>query len=632
MLRIRRVASFMGPDWVNLISFNHGPYRKGKTTGPPLAHRVGATPMLCNGDMANELSPPIDYRTALAGNLFDSPGVYAFLVGSGMSSAAGIMTGWQVVQELVRRIARDRNVDLEATGLTPDEWWEQEGFGELSYSALIEGFASTELARRALLRRYFEPGPDNPVKSTVAHHRLAQLCALGLVKVIITTNFDPLVERALAEAGLTPQVISNESQVKGMTPLHHAPLTVIKVHGDYASPVLKNTDLELSRFGRSMNELLDEVFDRFGLVSVGWSATWDHALREALERRSARRYPTYYAAHDGHMSEAASSLTAQQQTKVIAISGANEFFGDLVDRVEILAERARRHTTPRRSKTYLHHVNTNSPPYGWTQIPLLTIRMVGTISTVGESVEPIGPDERDKLVEVLNASRLVAALQKFQGAPLTFKYADSPSSVGLGDPPFVGLAGWEYVANANQSTDHAVYRIGTDGSSGISSLAEIRGPSQHMSSGNVTCFIDIGFSVEEKLQLEAVAELVCTGLVAVTNEIPDALVGILPPDAHVNKCEIQLLASHMNSDNSMRNNAFSDVINLELLQSLKYPLPTNPGQQMMYAANVTGALSRAEAAELVVDAIGQMAVTLGYMDPRKGQEVIKRHLEVLANF
>ena len=45
---------------------------------------------------------------------------------------------------------------------------------------------------------------------------------MGLIKVIITTNFAPLIERALADDSLSPQEISSESQVQGMSPLHRA--------------------------------------------------------------------------------------------------------------------------------------------------------------------------------------------------------------------------------------------------------------------------------------------------------------------------------------------------------------------------------------------------------------------------
>src|SRR5580704_4413137 len=64
----------------------------------------------------------VDGRVALATSMHAAPGVYAVLVGSGMSSAAGIPTGWQVVQDLIRRVAIAEGVDREELGETPEDW------------------------------------------------------------------------------------------------------------------------------------------------------------------------------------------------------------------------------------------------------------------------------------------------------------------------------------------------------------------------------------------------------------------------------------------------------------------------------------------------------------------------------
>ena len=50
---------------------------------------------------ANALSPLV----MLATSMHAQPGVYAVLLGSGVSTGAGIPTGWGVVRELVRRVA-----------------------------------------------------------------------------------------------------------------------------------------------------------------------------------------------------------------------------------------------------------------------------------------------------------------------------------------------------------------------------------------------------------------------------------------------------------------------------------------------------------------------------------------------
>jgi hypothetical protein len=102
----------------------------------------------------------VDPRDALATSLHASPGVYAILVGSGMSTAAGIKTTWGVVQDLIRRVATSEGVDPKGFDEAPEVWWAAQGRPELRYDLLLEELASTDTARRALLRRYFDPPPE----------------------------------------------------------------------------------------------------------------------------------------------------------------------------------------------------------------------------------------------------------------------------------------------------------------------------------------------------------------------------------------------------------------------------------------------------------------------------------------
>ena len=48
----------------------------------------------------------IDPQVSLAFALHTNPGAYAALVGSGVSVGAGIPTGWQVVLDLISKVAR----------------------------------------------------------------------------------------------------------------------------------------------------------------------------------------------------------------------------------------------------------------------------------------------------------------------------------------------------------------------------------------------------------------------------------------------------------------------------------------------------------------------------------------------
>lgn len=90
----------------------------------------------------------------LAISLHKNPGVYALLLGSGVSRAAGIPTGWEIVLDLIRKVAA---VDGEEPQPDPETWYHQR-FGEPpDYAKLLDRLTTTPAERMALLRSYFEP-------------------------------------------------------------------------------------------------------------------------------------------------------------------------------------------------------------------------------------------------------------------------------------------------------------------------------------------------------------------------------------------------------------------------------------------------------------------------------------------
>jgi hypothetical protein len=270
-----------------------------------------------------------------------APGRFALLLGSGVSIASGIPTGWDVVVDLCRRVAA-------ASGVSPPPddpvaWYEGQFTGTPDYSQLLATVSPTPAQRRDLLASYFEPTEEERVDGakapTAAHQAIAGLIARGLVRVVVTTNFDRLLEQALQAEGIEPIVVASEAAAAGTVPLVHSRCTVIKVHGDYLDPDIKNTVSELSGYGPSLDGLLDRVVEDYGLIICGWSATWDTALRAALERSPSRRYATYWAAH-GDLSDEAARLVAHRDAFVAQIEGADEFFGRLLGRVEALNDLA----------------------------------------------------------------------------------------------------------------------------------------------------------------------------------------------------------------------------------------------------------------------------------------------------
>lgn len=278
----------------------------------------------------------LDPMIPLAFSLYSGKGTYALLLGSGISRSASIPTVWDIVIDLIQKIAK---ADKKECGVDPIKWYRDEYGDAPEYSKLLERLAPTQSARQQLLRAYFEPteadranGRKQPTK---AHLAIAGMVRDGIIKVIITTNFDRLLEEALGAVGVTTDVISNEDNLKGAQPLVHSPVTIIKVNGDYLDSRIKNTQGELEKYDPAMDALLDSVFEDYGLIICGWSGEWDTALKAAIERCKSRRYSTYWA-DPCELKEQGKRLVEQRKAQLIKIDGADDFFDKLQDKVHAL--------------------------------------------------------------------------------------------------------------------------------------------------------------------------------------------------------------------------------------------------------------------------------------------------------
>jgi hypothetical protein len=280
----------------------------------------------------------MDPITALSFSIYENKGAYALLVGSGVSRAAQIPTGWEVTLDLVRCVARLQQ--------KPDQsdWgkWYWDNYGkEPSYSEQLDALGASPDERRSILHRFIEPSPEEFEQGlklpTPAHRAIANLVRNGFVRVILTTNFDRLIETALRDVGVEPTVISTDDDLTGAVPLVHSRCYLVKLHGDYLDTRIKNTEVELDTYSPDMDRLLDRIIDEHGLIICGWSGEWDGALRSALIRAPSRRFTTYWAAR-GSLGTAAQDLVSRRSAKVIPITDANAFFTALERQVSIQDE------------------------------------------------------------------------------------------------------------------------------------------------------------------------------------------------------------------------------------------------------------------------------------------------------
>ena len=277
---------------------------------------------------------------SLASSIHAGPGTFALLVGSGISVNAGVPSGWKMTVELIERLALLRGED---TGDDPVSWYVKQAGGDPDYSDVLSELAPSPSDRRNLLSSYFVPTPQEREEGlktpTRAHRAIAQLVARRFVRVIVTTNFDRLLETALTDAGVDPSVVSSSEHAAGALPIVHSKCTIIKVHGDYLSPDLKNTVEELAGYDESIDRLLDEVFDQYGFIVCGWSARWDTALRNAILRSPSRRFPTYWL-HRDEVSSEAQEIIGHRDAIPVLIDDADTAIGEIADKVQVLSEAA----------------------------------------------------------------------------------------------------------------------------------------------------------------------------------------------------------------------------------------------------------------------------------------------------
>lgn len=288
-------------------------------------------------------APHEDALLTLAFSLRANPGAYALLIGAGVSAPSGILTAWGVVTDLISRIAHQVGEP------EPDDHarWYQNRFGNPArYESLLERLAPSPWERQRLLREFFEPAdPESGSEErrpTLAHRAIARLVKAGAIRVIVTLNFDRLLEQAIRAEGIEPTIVTTAGDVTGLAPLHTLQCCVIHLHGDYLNPAsMLNTRTELDSYEPQMMVLLQKVLTDYGLIIAGWSGTYDPALMEAIKTHYPARYTLSWI-EPGIPSPEATEFR-QLMKGILVPTTADAAFGLLVDALTAFESRQSRH-------------------------------------------------------------------------------------------------------------------------------------------------------------------------------------------------------------------------------------------------------------------------------------------------
>jgi hypothetical protein len=144
-------------------------------------------------------------------------------------------------------------------------------------------------------RRYVERLADQGTPS-FGHEVLAYFLKHGRITVVWTTNFDRTIEDAAVKVlGGTGRlaVVDDAKADQAARVLNEGGRILLgKLHGDFLSTHLRNTEEEVRRQDERLRDALIETCKRFGLVVVGYSGR-DDSVMNALEAAidGGRGYP-----------------------------------------------------------------------------------------------------------------------------------------------------------------------------------------------------------------------------------------------------------------------------------------------------------------------------------------------------
>lgn len=242
--------------------------------------------------------PPLDTPAFLRLFQLRAAQIMWFL-GAGASRSAGIKTAGDMIWDFKQRLYRSQKklppsaiTDIGERAVQRKLQAHFDGLGgfppagsETEYSAYFEATYHAPRDRRAYLDELIARG-----KPSFGHHALALLMLKDLCRVVWTTNFDRTVEDAAAERlGGTGRLVvadlKEPEKIRRAVDENRWPVYG-KLHGDYHSDALKNTDAELRQQDVEMRRSLVNCCRRQGLAVIGYSgrdASIMAALEEALD-------------------------------------------------------------------------------------------------------------------------------------------------------------------------------------------------------------------------------------------------------------------------------------------------------------------------------------------------------------
>ncbi|MDE0156692.1 MAG: SIR2 family protein [Gammaproteobacteria bacterium] len=211
------------------------------------------------------------------------PQNFAWFLGAGTSRAAGLPTATDILWDIKRRYyCREENQEISRQDIQNEfvkvriqDFMESKGFPKLwadnEYSAYFNKIFGDDKERQ---RNYLQAIlSEDHVSLSVGNRVMGGLLSSGHIRAVFTTNFDSVVEKAIAQTvgeSLSAYHLEGSASANNALNNEEYPLYV-KLHGDFRYEALKNLPEDLETQNEELSQCFMNAANRFGFIVIGYS-------------------------------------------------------------------------------------------------------------------------------------------------------------------------------------------------------------------------------------------------------------------------------------------------------------------------------------------------------------------------
>ena len=228
----------------------------------------------------------------------ERPASFAWFLGAGASHNANLPTAEDIITDLKRRYycseegqqLSTKDLQNEAVRARVEAYMQSRGFPERWSASEYTTYFETIFGEDRERQRHYIAGilAVDRVRLAVGNRVFGAMLATGLCRMAFSTNFDPVVEKAVAEVvgePLSPYHL--EGAENAVFALNNEQFPIYcKLHGDFQYDSIKNLSADLAAQNAELSRCMAMAGARFGFVVAGYSGRDESVmslLRSVLE-------------------------------------------------------------------------------------------------------------------------------------------------------------------------------------------------------------------------------------------------------------------------------------------------------------------------------------------------------------